>query len=82
MGLEVVEFVQAVEEEFGIKIKETDAEHLITPRKVADYVAFCLGETPRDDILRRVIQIASEQFDVPLEQILPDHDFVKDLGVG
>ncbi len=48
MGLDSVEFVLSIEEEFGITISDADAERLVTPRKVADHVAFCLGETARD----------------------------------
>lgn len=38
MGLDTVELVLAIEEEFGITIQEEDAEHMVTPRLVADYV--------------------------------------------
>lgn len=43
MGLDSVELVLAVEEEFGITIDDADATRLATPRAVADYVASRLG---------------------------------------
>lgn len=38
MGLEVVEIVMEVEETFGIEIPDADAEKLVTPRLLIDYV--------------------------------------------
>lgn len=38
MGLDGVEFVMTVEEEFGIEIRDSDTWELTTPRKMATYV--------------------------------------------
>jgi hypothetical protein len=38
MGLEAVEFVLAIEDAFGISIPNHEAEQLITPRPLAEYV--------------------------------------------
>lgn len=38
MGLDTVELVMAFEDEFGVSIKDEDAEKMITPGNVADYV--------------------------------------------
>jgi hypothetical protein len=43
MGLESVELVMAVEEEFGINIAGEDAANLTTPRLLAGYVVSRLG---------------------------------------
>jgi len=43
MGLDAVELVLSVEEEFGINIDDADSENLITPRILSDYVIARLG---------------------------------------
>ncbi|HZX31307.1 MAG TPA: hypothetical protein VFF03_08160 [Rhodocyclaceae bacterium] len=43
MGLDGVELLLAVEEEFDIAIDDADAAALLTPRMLADYVVACLG---------------------------------------
>jgi hypothetical protein len=44
MGLDGVEILLAVEEEFDISIDDSDAANLITPRMLADYVFARLGK--------------------------------------
>jgi hypothetical protein len=43
VGLDFVQFVLAIEEAFQIAIPDADAEKLLTPRDVADYVFARLG---------------------------------------
>jgi len=90
MGLDAVELVLAVEDEFAITIDDKDAEKITTPRQFADYVVGRLGamapgektEWTSDPILQRIIQITSEQLGVPIEKVLPDSHFVEDLGMN
>lgn len=49
MGLDSVELVLAVEEEFEISIDNADAANLITPRILADYVVSRLGTLSVDN---------------------------------
>jgi acyl carrier protein len=49
MGLESVELVLAIEEEFGIEIADADAVNLATPRMLADYVVARLGHPGVDE---------------------------------
>ncbi|HEX8987039.1 MAG TPA: hypothetical protein VF816_03695 [Rhodocyclaceae bacterium] len=49
MGLDSVELVLAVEEEFGIGIPDEDAANLTTPRILADYVVSRLGNLGSND---------------------------------
>ena len=44
MGLDLVEYVLAVEEAFEIDIPDADAAHLETPAKLIDYLCARLGE--------------------------------------
>jgi acyl carrier protein len=46
VGLDSVEFVLATEEAFQIAIPDTDAEKLLTPRDVVDYVYARVGSGP------------------------------------
>lgn len=46
MGLDIVEFVMAVEAAFGVEIADADAERLRTPRDVVAYVRGCLPDAP------------------------------------
>src|ERR1043166_3354713 len=45
MGLDVVEYVMAIEEAFEIDIPDADAVHLETPAKLIDYLCTRLGES-------------------------------------
>ena len=45
MGLELVEYVIAIEEAFDIAIPDADARHLETPNKLIDYLCARLGES-------------------------------------
>lgn len=38
MGLDAVELVMAIEEEFGIDISDAEAEKLLTPRLLIDFI--------------------------------------------
>ncbi|NSL56090.1 phosphopantetheine-binding protein [Uliginosibacterium aquaticum] len=86
MGLDTVELVLSVEEEFGIAIPDADACELDTPRKLADYVLLRLGETRIADprclsqvqfyrLRRHLVQQLgisrkSLKLDTPLDEIL------------
>lgn len=45
MGLDLVEYVMAVEEAFEVDIPDADAVHLETPAKLIDYLCARLSET-------------------------------------
>ena len=47
MGLDSVEFVMAVEEAFQIAIPDGEAERMLTPRQVVDYILGRLGAAER-----------------------------------
>ena len=40
MGLDTVEIVMCWEESLGISIPDRDAEHLVTPAKAVEYLAW------------------------------------------
>ena len=53
MGLDSVELLIRVEQEFGIDIPDRDAERLTTPRTVADYICTRIELAPTVACLTR-----------------------------
>ncbi|MBS1158118.1 MAG: hypothetical protein H6R15_537 [Proteobacteria bacterium] len=88
MGLDSVELVLAVEEEFGITIDDADAISLTTPRILANYVASRLGTLSIDNgrclsqaAFYRIRSVLVSQFGAMRQDVRPaspiDH-FLKD----
>ncbi|MDF3075991.1 MAG: Acyl-carrier [Alphaproteobacteria bacterium] len=85
MGLDSVELVMAFEKEFGIDIPDAEAEKMVTPRHVRDYV---ISEYHRrgkqadpDAIFEKVRDVTCLQINVRREAVSLDTRFVEDLGV-
>jgi hypothetical protein len=88
MGLDIVEFVMAVEDSFETRIPDRDAEKLTTPRKLIDYLhgqlpqaltTSCLSQRAYY-ILRREVRFQIQRDDVRLrpstkfDDILSEND--------
>jgi acyl carrier protein len=92
MGLEMVELVLAVEEEFGIVIEDIEAERSLTVGDFCDTVARLVRETGRAAIRERsdleayvwqlLVAIISRQHGVPPDSITRATRFIEDLGYG
>ena len=86
MGLDGVELLMAVEEEFGLRISDEDGARMITVGDMHDYVVAQLrarGEMPSEEaIWQKVREIIIEQLGIRPEQVVRSADFVRDLGVG
>lgn len=79
MGLDTVELVLAIEEEFGIDIADRDAVNLTTPRLVADYVMARVdhvGADPRachsQAAFYRIRAALVQQFGARRREVRPD----------
>lgn len=85
MGLESVEIVMAVEEEFGIRIPDERATELATVGDMLDFVLIALrqrGEVPDEGaIWEHLRAVIVDQIGVPLEDVIPTARFIQDLGV-
>jgi acyl carrier protein len=46
-SLDKVEMIMALEDEFGVEIRDVDAERIVTVRDAIDYVAHALRRTVR-----------------------------------
>ena len=85
MGLESVEIVMAVEEEFGIRIPDERAAELATVGDMLDFVLIALrqrGEVPDEGaIWEHLRAVIVDQIRVPLEDVTRNARFIQDLGV-
>ena len=84
MGLDTVELVMAIEEEFQIEISDTDAAKLGILGDLSQYVVTVLkqrGETPDEEaIWERVKQIVVVQLGVRPEAVTKTAHVIRDLG--
>lgn len=87
MGLEAVEIVMAVEEEFAIEIPDSEAAKLETVGSLHLFVLRTLqaqeGTAHVDEatVWARLRDIVVNQLGVPPESVTPAAYFVRDLGV-
>ena len=90
MGLEFVEFVMTLEEEFKVDIPDKVAQDLRTSRKVYEWLihelradntnAIPFGKAwTREQIIQRTRELIRDQFGV--EKFSDDDHFVEDLGI-
>jgi acyl carrier protein len=88
MGLDTVELVMAIEEEFGMQIPNEEAAGLETVGKLSSYVQRRLERDrgrpldgrERAAVWERVKAIVVEQLGVEPERVTEDADIVRDLG--
>ncbi len=78
LGLDAVELVLAVEEEFGIGIDDEDAPNLVTPRLLAGYIVARLGVAGSDGAhclsqaaFYRIRSTLIKQFGALRKEVLP-----------
>jgi acyl carrier protein len=83
MGLDTVELVMAVEEEFELEIPNVAAEKMIT---VGEMHAFLVAELKRlgresdaAEVFERMRAIIVRQLGVSPDEVVPNARFVKDL---
>lgn len=67
MGLDLVEFLIGIEEDFDLDIPDIDAARLLTLGDVHDYLVSHFGRNTNDPELvwQRLLVLAEEQFFVP-----------------
>lgn len=86
VGLDSVELVLAVEQEFSIEIPDAIAEKLYTVGELHSFVVSELrrngGKANTDDIFNRLRELICEQLAIKPERVIPDARFVQDLGLN
>ena len=85
MGLETVELVMALEEEFEISISDSDAEKTVTPRDMGDLIEAKLKDQgrpmDRSDLDEMLREITLEQTGMPESIYHLDAEYIRDLRV-
>ncbi len=84
MGLDLVEMVYRIEEDFDITIPDEVAETLITPRNVIDYVmsrSEISEKWSRDYVQTTVWQIIEDEGGIQRKDFNDDSRFVQDMGL-
>jgi acyl carrier protein len=82
MGLEIVELVMRIEEEFDTHIPDEDAEKFKTVGDIEDYVALRV-QTPTSEtaIFERLRSIVVDRLNVSENRVRRDARLVEDLGM-
>lgn len=81
MGLDSVELLMAVEEEFSICLSDAEVGGVRTPGELIEVVCAKVGDGWSRDRVREVVRgIVREQLGV--EDFSDDAEFVRDLGMG
>lgn len=82
MGLDVTNFILAVENEFKVSIPDEDYETIVTVQDMCRYVEQRTKSGARSAfIFERLRQLISQEFSIPLEDIHPESRFVDDLQI-
>lgn len=85
MGLDTIELVMSVEEEFAIEMPDHACVHMFTVGHMHNYVLEQLrarGESPVEaEVWAKLRNIVVEQLGVRPEQVTPTASFVEDLGI-
>ena len=85
MGLDIVELIMRVEEEFEIEIPDEIPENLTTPRTVIDYLAklpkFTDQNRPREYIADKVWLIIEDVVGIDRRDYNEDSRFVEDMAM-
>lgn len=85
MGLDLVEMVMRIEEEFEIDIPNEVAETFTTPKKVINYLIvlpkFKDENRPRENIADKIWLIIEEETGIDRKDYNEDSRFIEDMGM-
>jgi acyl carrier protein len=82
MGLDLVEFVMAVEQEFKLEIPDEAAETFVSPKFVIDYIFSQRKESlTREEVAEKVWQILVYETAIKREDFDENSRFIQDMGI-
>ncbi|WP_038160428.1 phosphopantetheine-binding protein [Verrucomicrobium sp. BvORR106] len=85
MSLDSVELVLEVEKEFDIFVSDEDASKIFTVGNFRDLIVRSLqekGMNPNEgEVMQKLRAIVVEQIGVSPDEVTPEADFVRDLGL-
>jgi len=85
MGLDTVELVLQIEDEYGISISIEEASEILTVGDLVILIEKHTGDIGQpilfEAIFERVVSFLVEDYDVKKELITPSSEIVKDLGL-
>ena len=86
MGLESVELIVAVEDEFGISISDQEAALILTPRDMGDLIERKLaplnGAVPRSHIDEKLRSITIREIGIDEGEYEVDAEYIRDFKMG
>lgn len=86
MGLDTIELVLSAERHFDVSVPDERAEKTITVAQFAQLLYELRSQTGRplayELVLLELRQLVAKQFGIPIERVLADAEFVKDLGLS
>ena len=84
MGLDSVEIVIRVEEEFDISVSDEDAAQITTPRQLIDYLMArpeFAGKRSRNAVAESIWQILEQELGIKRARFTEDSRFIEDMGM-
>jgi hypothetical protein len=81
MGLDLVEFVIRVEEEFDLYIPDEVRSSFVTPRRVIDYISSQTPEKAREEVAGKVWKILVYETGIDRSKFNEDSRFIEGMGI-
>lgn len=82
MGLDIVEFVMSVEEEFQLEIPNKVAKTFVNPKMVIDYVTLQVRDKfTREQVAEKIWKILDYENAIQRSEFDENSRFVEDMGL-